>query len=102
MEILEKTGYIEAEIRKLANRDINVRKEAAYFLSLVGSVSAFRGIVLASRDPSREVRVEVVKALEKLETKDGKKILDALENDPDKKVRTYTAWAMERLRAKAL
>jgi len=102
VEILEKTGYIEAEIRKLANRDINVRKEAAYFLSLVGSVSAFRGIVLASRDPSREVRVEVVKALEKLETKGGKKILDALENDPDKKVRMYTAWAMERLRAKAL
>lgn len=102
VEILEKTGYIEAEIRKLTNRDLNIRKEAAYFLSLVGSISAFRGIVLASRDPSREVRVEVVKALEKLETKDGKKILDALNNDPDKKVRTYTAWAMERLRAKAL
>ncbi|NOY09576.1 MAG: HEAT repeat domain-containing protein [Spirochaetes bacterium] len=102
VEILEKTGYVDAEIRKLANRDVNVRKRAASFLSLVGSLSAFRGIVLASRDPNIEVRVEVVKALEKLETEDGEKILNSLKDDPDKKVRTYTLWAMERLKAKSL
>ncbi len=102
VEILEKTGYVDAKIRKLANRNVNVRKRAASFLSLIGSLSAFRGIVLASRDPSSEVRVEVVKALEKLETEDGEKILNSLKDDPDKKVRTYTLWAMERLKAKSL
>ncbi|GEM_PF-371753 len=102
VEAMEATGFIEAKIRQLRHRDADVRKKAASMLSLIGSLSAFRGIVLASRDPNREVRVQVVKALEKLETEDGKKILDELLNDPDKKVRTYTLWAMERLKAKSL
>ena len=102
VEAMEATGFIEAKIRQLRHRDAEVRKNAAYMLSMIGSLSAFRGIVLASRDPNREVRVQVVKALEKLETEEGKRILDELLNDPDKKVRTYTLWAMERLKAKSL
>jgi HEAT repeat protein len=101
-EILESTGYVEAVIRRLSHRDPAVRGEAAGILSIVETPSAFRGIVLAARDPDKEVRVQVTKALEKLETEEGKVILNELENDPDKKVRKYTHWALERLRAKAL
>ena len=102
LEILESTGYVESRIRKLSHKDPAARRNAAAFLSLVGTKSAFRGIVLAARDPDEEVRVEVTKALEKLETEDGKEILHSLENDPDKRVRKYTHWALERLRAKSL
>ena len=101
-EILESTGYVEAVIRRLSHRDPAVRGQAANILSIVETPSAFRGIVLAARDPDKEVRVQVTKALEKLETEEGKVILNELENDPDKKVRKYTHWALERLRAKAL
>ncbi|UCF99328.1 MAG: HEAT repeat domain-containing protein [Spirochaetaceae bacterium] len=101
-EILERTGHIEAQIRKLAHRDPLVRRGAAEFLSLVGTQSAFRGIVLAARDPDEDVRVRVIKALEHLETAEGHEILQALEQDPDRRVRKYTLWALERLRAKAL
>jgi HEAT repeat protein len=101
-EILEKTGHIEGQIRKLSHRDPLIRRAAAEFLSLVGTQSAFRGIVLAARDPDEEVRVQVIKALERLETEEGHEILQALEQDPDQRVRKYTLWALERLRAKAL
>ena len=59
-------------------------------------------MVLAARDPDDEVRVEVVKALERLETEEGKSILTALEADPDRRIRKYTHWALERLKSKAL
>ncbi|MBN1500362.1 MAG: HEAT repeat domain-containing protein [Spirochaetes bacterium] len=101
-EILDATGYVESKIRKLAHRSPQIRRSAAEFLSLIGSKPAFRGIVLASRDPDEEVRVKVIKALEKLETKDGREILNSLINDPDTKVRKYTKWALERLKAKSL
>ena len=101
-QILEATGYVESNIRKLSHKDPAFRRASAEFLSLVGTKSAFRGIVLAARDPDDEVRVMVIKALEKLAQKDGNEILDYLENDPDKRVRKYTHWALERLRAKAL
>jgi HEAT repeat protein len=101
-EILENTGYVENRIRQMSHRDSTVRREAAEVLSLVGTESAFRGIVLAARDPDDEVRVKVIKALEKLETKEGKEILAALESDGDKRVRKYTHWALERLKAKEL
>lgn len=101
-QVLEATGYVEGRIRLLAHRDPARRREAAEFLSAVGTHAAFRGIVMAARDPDQEVRVLVVKALEKLETKDGKALLEELQNDPERKIRRYTHWAMERLRAKAL
>jgi HEAT repeat protein len=59
-------------------------------------------MVLAARDPDEEVRIQVIKALEKLETKEGRNILTALEGDPDRRIRKYTHWALERLKAKAL
>ncbi len=101
-EILEETGYVESKIRKLKHRNSEERIKAAEILSLIATPAAFRGIVLASRDPNREVRVKVVKALEKLESEEGKDILKDLENDPDKKIRKYTQWALERLRSKSL
>lgn len=100
--VLEQTGYVEERIRRLAHRDPAVRQEAAEFLSLVGTQAAFRGIVLAARDPDQEVRVRVVRALERLQTPEGQAILQSLENDPDSRVRRYTHWALQRLRAKAL
>jgi hypothetical protein len=46
--------------------------------------------------------VQVTKALERLNTDDGKKILESLQDDPDKRIRKYTLWAIERNKAKAL
>jgi HEAT repeat protein len=58
--------------------------------------------VLAARDPDNEVRIKVTRALESLATPAGDSILKSLENDPDRKVRRYTHWAMERLKSKKL
>ncbi|TVQ23338.1 MAG: HEAT repeat domain-containing protein [Spirochaetaceae bacterium] len=102
VEILESTGYVDSRIRKLKHRDPSVRREAASFLSLVGSPAAFRGIVLAARDPDADVRVEVTKALEALASEDGTELLRDLEQDPDRRIRKYTHWALERVRAKSL
>lgn len=98
--VLEETGYIDFTIRKLSHRDPSVRREAAELLSLIGTAAAFRGIVLASRDPDQEVRVMVTRALERLNTKEGKEILEKLQEDPDRKIRKYTLWALERIKAK--
>lgn len=99
-EILYETGYIDTTIKKLSHRKAKVRRKAAAILSAIGTKPAFKGIVLAAKDPDEEVRVNVVKALEKLNTPDGKEILEALEQDPDKRVRKYTHWALQRLIAK--
>lgn len=101
-EILESTGYVESRIRMLNHRDPKIRRDAADFLSTVGSAAAFRGIVLAARDPDEEVRVKVTKALERLATEDGEEILHALEEDPERRVRKYTHWALERVKANKL
>lgn len=101
-DILDHTGYVESRIRMLSHRDPAIRRRAASFLSLVGSQPAFRGIVMAARDPDADVRVQVTKALEQLETEAGSEILSALQNDPDRRIRKYTHWAIERLRAKSL
>ena len=101
-DILETTGYVENRIRLLSNRDPLVRRAAADFLARVGSEAAFRGIVMAARDPDSQVRVQVTKALERLASEDGKEILHALENDPDRRIRKYTHWALERLEAKSM
>ena len=100
--ILDSSGGTEEEIKKLNHRYPEIRREAARALSLIGTVKAFRGLIIASRDPDREVRINVVKALEKLETDEGREILKALEKDPDSKIRKYTHWALERLKAKDL
>lgn len=101
-EILEESGFVEHQIRLLSHRDPKVRKNAAGFLSRLGTEAAFRGIVLAARDPEEDVRVEVTRALEKLNTDAGKEILEKLENDPDKRVRRFTHWALERIKSKAI
>jgi len=101
-EILQHTGFVESMVRRLSHRHSSVRREAAEILSLLGTESAFRGMVLAARDPDEEVRVKVIRTLERLETEQGKAVLEKLQNDPDRRVRKYTLWAMERLRAKTL
>jgi HEAT repeat protein len=102
VEILEETGYIEAMIRQLSNRDPRIRRSAADILARVGSLSAFRGIVLAARDPDEEVRVQVTKALEYLNSAEGNELLAKLQSDPDRRVRKYTSWALQRIAAKAI
>jgi len=99
LDIIEGT---EEEIKKLKHKNPLVRREASKNLSLIGTNKAFRGLIMASRDPDKEVRVNVVKALEKLETEDGKEILKSLEEDPDAKIRRYTHWALERLKTKEI
>jgi len=98
--VLEETGFIDHTIRKLSHRDPQIRRDAAELLSLIGTVAAFRGIVLAARDPDEQVRVLVTKALERLNTEDGNEILQQLQEDPDPKIRKYTLWALERIKVK--
>jgi HEAT repeat protein len=100
-DILERVGYVESLIRRLSHRDPDVRRRAAEILSFIGTASAFRGIVLAARDPDQEVRVKVTRALETLNTDSGKEILAELQSDPDKRVRKYTTWALQRAKAKS-
>jgi HEAT repeat protein len=99
-QLLENTGLIESTMRRLKHRNLKMRQEAAHILSLIGTHKAYRGLVFAARDPHEEVRVEVVKALEMLKSEKGKEILKELKQDPDKKVRRYTAWAVEKLKIK--
>jgi len=98
--VLEETGFIDHTIRKLSHRDPEIRRDAAELLSLIGTTAAFRGIVLASRDPDEQVRVRVTKALERLNSKSGNEILQQLKEDPDPKIRKYTLWALERIKVK--
>ncbi|MCH8074410.1 MAG: HEAT repeat domain-containing protein [SAR324 cluster bacterium] len=102
MEVLESSGHTEYQIRRLSNKDVAVRRRAAEFLTSVSSLSALRGLVLAAKDPDEEVRIHVVKALEKLTSKEGRQLLESLGNDPSSKVRRYTLWALERIKAKNL
>ncbi len=101
-KILDSTGFTEKTIRKLSNRNSALRLQAAEVLSRLESKSAYRGLVLAARDPDQEIRVLVVKALEKLTTPEGAEILESLKEDPNRRIRKYTLWAMERIRALAL
>lgn len=101
-DILTRTGFVEILIRKLGHRKPQVRRDSAELLVEIATESAYRGIVLAARDPDSEVRIKVTRALESLGTPEGESILKSLEQDPDRKVRKYTHWAMERLKAKKL
>jgi HEAT repeat protein len=102
IRILEETGYIDEAKRRLSNRNVETRREAAQMLSLLDTLPAFRGLVLAAKDPDQEVRVRVVRALEKLNSSQSRDILENLKNDPDNRVRKYTHWALERLDSLAL
>jgi HEAT repeat protein len=102
VKILEETGYVDEAKRQLSNRNVEVRREAAALLSLLDTLPAFRGLVMAAKDPDQEVRVCVVKALEKLKSSQSHDILEKLKEDPDNRVRKYTHWALERLDSLAM
>jgi len=102
VKILEETGFVDEAKRQLSNRNVEVRREAAAMLSLLDTLPAFRGLVIAAKDPDQEVRVCVVKALEKLKSSQSHDILEKLKEDPDSRVRKYTLWALERLDSLAM
>jgi HEAT repeat protein len=97
VKILEETGYVDRVKRRLSDRSAEVRREAARQLSLMDTLPAFRGLVIAAKDPDQEVRVCVVKALEKLKSSQSQEMLEKLKEDPDNRIRKYTYWALERL-----
>jgi len=97
VRILEESGYVDKAKRRLSDRRVEARREAALALSLMDTHSAFRGLIVAAKDPDQEVRVCVVKALEKLDSSQNREVLDRLKGDPDSRVRKYTFWALERL-----
>ncbi len=99
VNVLTSIGYVETLIHRLGNRSPAIRREAAELLSIIGTESAYRGIVLAVRDPDTGVRIHAVKALEALANQDSELILKFLKYDPDRKVRQYTQWAMKRMEA---
>jgi len=102
VKILEETGFINEAKKRLSNRNVEIRREAALMLSLMETLPAFRGLVLAAKDPDQEVRVCVVKALEKLKSPHSREILESLKGDPDGRIRKYTFWALERLDSLAM
>jgi HEAT repeat protein len=97
VSILEQTGYIGMIIRRLSNKSAETRREAAMLLSLMDTLSAYRGLIMAAKDPDQEVRICVVKALDKMKNSQSREILEKLKDDPDKRIRKYTFWALERL-----
>ena len=101
-KILEETGFVNDAKRRLSNRNVEVRREAANILSLMDTLPAFRGLILAAKDPDQEVRVCVVKALEKVKSAHSMDILEKLKEDPDSRIRKYTHWALERLESLAM
>jgi len=102
VKILEETGYVEEAKRRLSNRNVEVRREAAMMLSLLDTLPAFRGLVMAAKDPDQDVRICVVKALEKVKGSQSYDFLEKLKQDPDSRVRKYTNWALERLDSLAM
>ncbi len=97
--VLEETGCIDVHVRRLSHKHPAERLASAETLAQIGTAAAYRGIVVASRDPDPDVRVLVTKALERLAGKDGKDILEQLQQDPDRRIRKYTLWALERIKA---
>ncbi|MCK5154472.1 MAG: HEAT repeat domain-containing protein, partial [Spirochaetales bacterium] len=102
VSILDDSGIIDLRIRQLAHRDLTIRRKAAEFLLKTGTKKAFRGIILAVKDPDPEIRIQVIKALDLLNSTEGFSILEDLKNDPEKRVQKYTLWALERYEAKQL
>ncbi len=102
VSILEDSGIIDLRIRQLAHRNPIIRKKAAEFLMMAGTKAAYRGIILAAKDPAEEIRIQVVRALDHLNSPLGLPILEELKNDPEKRVKKYTLWALERYEAKKL
>jgi HEAT repeat protein len=99
---LEEIGTVDRTMRKLGSRNAGERLAAAELLSRIGTVNAFRGIVLSVKDPSEPVRVEAARAVQKLKDERGTAILEQLEKDPVPRVRRYARWARERLLAETL
>ena len=102
VSILDDSGIIDLRIRQLAHRDLKIRRKAAQFLMKAGTKKSFRGIILAAKDPDQEIRIQVIKALDQLNSTEGLSILEELKNDPEKRVKKYTLWALERYEAKKL
>ncbi len=100
--ILEDSGLVDLRIRQLSHRNPETRKTAAAFLLKTGTKAAYRGIIMAAKDPDEEIRIMVVKALDVLNSPRGLPILEELKNDPAKRVKRYTLWALERYEAKKL
>lgn len=100
--VLENSGFIDMTVRKLSHRDPEERYRAAEFLYLVGNKKAYRGLISAAKDPVEKIRTLVIKAVDRLNTREGNILLEDLKDDPDKKVRRYTLWALERIEAKEL
>lgn len=100
IEIFEKTGYVDLMIRHLGRRRSAVRRDAARFLIQLDSVSGYRGLVQAIRDPDKEIRIMVTKSLDR--GGDGQAMLQKLQTDPDRRVRQYAAWALERFAARKI
>ena len=98
-EILDRTGYVDICIKKLKHRKQKIRKEAAEDLILIGTVKSWHGLIYAVKDISREIRILSIRAMEKLRNDDSENILESLKKDPDKKVRKYTLWALEKINA---
>ncbi len=99
---LEEIGTVNRTMRRLGSRNAGERLEAAELLSRIGTVNAFRGIVLSVKDPSEPVRVEAARAIQMLKDERGAAILEQLEKDPVPRVRRYARWARERLLADTL
>ncbi|QEN07267.1 HEAT repeat domain-containing protein [Oceanispirochaeta crateris] len=98
--VLDKTGYTDLQIGLLKSPYSSRRLSAAGNLSLIASLNACRGLLFAAKDINRDIRILAIRAL--VQIRENTEILEQLKDDPDKKVRRYTLWAIERMKASQL
>jgi HEAT repeat protein len=90
------TGFLDRLGYRLRSRNREERLLAVKKLGQIGSLKAARSLVLALRDPDAGIRAKVIEILGTLNT-DFSSHLGELTHDPDRKVRQYAVWAIERM-----
>jgi HEAT repeat protein len=102
VDLLKETGYISRLISQMKSPRVEDRIRVVEMLVYLNDRESLKAAVLAAGDPADRVRIAVIRALEKIDTAGGTNVLNELKNDPDKKVRHYAQWALERLKAKSI
>lgn len=94
--LLIESGYVSRLALRLNSTDRDRRIRAVEILIALGTREALKTALMAVNDPLEEVRIAVVRALERMDTPRTFALLDELAEDGNGKVRRYAQWARER------
>ena len=94
--VFSATGFLDRLGSRLQSRNPGERLLAVNKLARIGSLKAARYLVAALRDPDAGIRAKTIERLGSLEG-DFSSHVSELTHDPDKKVRQYAIWAVERM-----